>query len=309
MPKFAFKFISGKYQGGEFPIPDDGELIIGRAADLDMVLVEDMVSRKHAKLVAQNGALGIVDLGSTNGTFVNGEKVRQADLKKDDRVLIGTNILKVVLLNHEGKSVDDSADRDSVKAMMNSLGQRTAAPSTSMSGDLEEVPLPDLLQLFATNKKTGVLTIGGTQRGRLYLKDGMLQYVMIQTDPNLHPMKAMCRMLGWPSGTFQFETLAQPADVPAEFENSTENVLIEAMRQNDEAKRLLGQLPPLDSPVHLVVPVPGRLADFNAAELDILQAAINLQKLRTVVDRLPATDHQILTTLQKLLKAGVIAVS
>src|SRR4051812_40016581 len=96
MPKFAFKFISGKYQGGEFPIPEDGELLIGRAADLDMVLVEDMVSRKHAKLVAAAGVVTLIDLGSTNGTFVNGEKIRRAELKRNDRVLIGTSILKLV---------------------------------------------------------------------------------------------------------------------------------------------------------------------------------------------------------------------
>src|SRR5436189_3489590 len=96
MGKYAFKFISGKYVGGEFPIPDEGELLIGRASDLDLVLVEDMVSRKHAKLIAQNGSLTLSDLGSTNGTFVNGEKIRRTELKRNDRILIGTSIIKVI---------------------------------------------------------------------------------------------------------------------------------------------------------------------------------------------------------------------
>lgn len=306
MPKYAFKFISGKYQGGEFPIPDDGELLIGRAADLDMVLVEDMVSRKHAKLVGQEGVLQLVDLGSTNGTFVNGEKIRRADLKKDDRVLIGTNILKVVLA---GSGRDDASDKDSIKAMMNDLGQRQGQPSGSMSGDLEEVPLPDLLQLFATNKKTGVLTIGGANRGRLYLKEGMLQYVMIQSDPNLAPMKAMCRIVSWATGTFQFEALPQPADVPNEFDTSTENVLIEALRQNDESKRLVSQLPSLDAAVVLVIPVPGRLADLGPKELDVLQLALNHGSVRGVMDKAPLTDHEVLTHLLKLVKAGFLTLN
>ena len=304
MPKFAFKFISGKYQGGEFPIPDDGELLIGRAADLDMVLVEDMVSRKHAKLVGQAGALSLIDLGSTNGTFVNGEKIRRADLKKDDRVLIGTNILKVVLAGAAGS---DDSDKDSIKAMMTDLGQRQGGqPSTSMSGDLEEVPLPDLLQLFATNKKTGVLTIGGTHRGRLYLKEGMLQYVMIQSEPNLAPMKAMCRIVAWPTGTFQFEALPQPADVPNEFNSSTENVLIDALRQNDEAKRLVSQLSSLDATLTLVTPITGRLADLGPAELDVLQLAVNQQSVRSALDKATLTDHEVLTLLLKLVKAGFL---
>ena len=47
---YALKFISGKYQGGEFPLKGDKQLVIGRSSELDMVLVEDMVSRKHAKI-------------------------------------------------------------------------------------------------------------------------------------------------------------------------------------------------------------------------------------------------------------------
>src|SRR6476659_8709993 len=96
--EFALKFISGKYQGGEFPLPDRGEVVIGRASDVGMVLVEDMVSRKHARLIVDGTRLGIIDLGSTNGTFVNGEKVQKMELKIGDRVLVGTNILKVVAL-------------------------------------------------------------------------------------------------------------------------------------------------------------------------------------------------------------------
>src|SRR5262245_40262911 len=94
---FALRFISGKYQGGEFPLLPDREIVIGRASDLDMVLVEDMVSRKHAKITTNGGQVFIQDLGSTNGTFVNGEKVKKTRLKEGDRVLIGTSILKVLL--------------------------------------------------------------------------------------------------------------------------------------------------------------------------------------------------------------------
>ena len=75
---FALKFISGKYQGGEFPLKTEKQIVIGRSSELDMVLVEDMVSRKHAKITVQPGRITIEDLGSTNGTFVNGEKVKQA---------------------------------------------------------------------------------------------------------------------------------------------------------------------------------------------------------------------------------------
>ena len=103
---FVLRFISGKYQGGEFPIAADKQILIGRSSDLDMVLVEDMVSRKHARIAMQGEQIWIEDLGSTNGTFVNGEKIKRARLKEGDRVLIGTSILKVIA----GDAPKDGAD-------------------------------------------------------------------------------------------------------------------------------------------------------------------------------------------------------
>src|SRR5216110_2512848 len=97
--QWALRFISGKYQGGEFPLRPHREIVIGRSSELDMVLVEDMVSRKHAEIVTDDKNVSIQDLGSTNGTFVNGEKIRKVDLKDGDRILIGTSIIKLAAVN------------------------------------------------------------------------------------------------------------------------------------------------------------------------------------------------------------------
>ena len=48
---YALRFISGKYQGGEYPLAQSGDLVIGRSSELDLVLIEDMVSRKHACII------------------------------------------------------------------------------------------------------------------------------------------------------------------------------------------------------------------------------------------------------------------
>jgi hypothetical protein len=88
-PRFALRFISGKYQGGEVPLRMNREIIIGRSSDLDMVLVEDMVSRRHAKISSTDAEVYIQDMGSTNGTFVNGEKINgRALLHEGDRILM-----------------------------------------------------------------------------------------------------------------------------------------------------------------------------------------------------------------------------
>ena len=93
-PRFALRFISGKYQGGEFPLRMNREIIIGRSSDLDMVLVEDMVSRRHAKISSTEAEVYIQDMGSTNGTFLNGVRVTEAVLEHRVSIRIGSTELR-----------------------------------------------------------------------------------------------------------------------------------------------------------------------------------------------------------------------
>jgi pSer/pThr/pTyr-binding forkhead associated (FHA) protein len=86
----ALRFISGKYQGGEFPLGAQPEIIVGRSSELDMVLVEDMVSRRHARIECGVDQIVIEDLGSTNGTYLNEELLQTPrPLHPGDRVRIG----------------------------------------------------------------------------------------------------------------------------------------------------------------------------------------------------------------------------
>lgn len=305
MPRFAFKFISGKYQGGEVPLPDEGELTIGRASDLDLVLVEDMVSRKHAKLVAQHGILSITDLGSTNGTFVNGEKIRRTDIQRNDRVLVGTSILKVIA-GSELKE-DGIFDREAVRENLERLASR-ATESATMSGELEEVPLPDLLQLFASNKKSGILAVSGPRRGKLYIRGGQLQFAIIGGEPNMKPMKAICRMVGWDRGAFIMEEWDGKAEFPETFEVSTESILMEALRQHDEMRRLMPEMPPPEANLKLCVPMVPRLADLSPGELDTVQAAHNHAGFKSVVDKSEYTDYEAISNVKKLMASGYLEV-
>src|SRR5580693_457053 len=113
---YVLRFISGKYQGGEFPVVPEKQIFVGRSSDLDMVLVEDMVSRKHAKIAMQADQIWIEDLGSTNGTFVNGEKIKRARLKEGDRVLIGTSILKLIAGDAPRENMDAKRELENVAA-------------------------------------------------------------------------------------------------------------------------------------------------------------------------------------------------
>jgi pSer/pThr/pTyr-binding forkhead associated (FHA) protein len=307
MARYALKFISGKYQDGEFPLPDRGEVLIGRTTDLDLVLVEDMVSRKHAKLTIENESLTIMDLGSTNGTFVNGEKIKRREVKDQDRILIGTSIIKVVHASQlSGDS--DAADVGAIKQKMEELGSR--APRTAaMSGDLGEVPLPDLLQLFATNRKSGILVIHGPHSGKVFLHLGQLECASVGDGTELKPMKALCRMLGWSSGSFQFDPYEEGLTFPEKFQGSTESILIEALRQTDECKRILGDMPTPETKLQMCVPLAPKLSDLKKEDLETLQSVINFGVLQSIVDKSPETDLDILTSMRKLIKEGYVEVS
>ena len=62
---------------------------IGRAPRADFILDVALVSRLHCRLTAGDDALEVVDLKSTNGTFVNDKRVDKASLAKGDRLRIG----------------------------------------------------------------------------------------------------------------------------------------------------------------------------------------------------------------------------
>ena len=64
-------------------------LIVGRAPTCDLPVFDPTISRRHAELVAEGDSLRLRDLGSSNGTFINGAKVEQATVAVDDLVAFG----------------------------------------------------------------------------------------------------------------------------------------------------------------------------------------------------------------------------
>jgi Protein of unknown function (DUF3662)/FHA domain len=67
----------------------DDKVVLGRSRDCDITLDDPNVSRRHAEIRRENGAFWIVDLNSTNGIEVNGERVERARLSDSDTILIG----------------------------------------------------------------------------------------------------------------------------------------------------------------------------------------------------------------------------
>lgn len=82
-------YISGDNIGKIFRITKN-KTTIGRTDECDISIPDEQVSRKHACLTLSGETVSIEDLGSTNGTLVNGIKVDKALLKNNDRIQIGS---------------------------------------------------------------------------------------------------------------------------------------------------------------------------------------------------------------------------
>ena len=82
-------------QGQEFPLGD--ELTVGRAGGCGVALPDDtFVSQLHARVFRRDGRLYVEDLGSTNGTYLNRNKVASAvAMRKGDKLKIGKTTLEV----------------------------------------------------------------------------------------------------------------------------------------------------------------------------------------------------------------------
>lgn len=73
-----------------------GETLVGRDADSDIFLGDVTVSRHHARFIVDEHGLRVEDLGSTNGTYVNGDRGDAFMLAPRDEVMIGKYLLLVV---------------------------------------------------------------------------------------------------------------------------------------------------------------------------------------------------------------------
>ncbi len=317
---YVLKFISGKYQGGEFPLEMDSEIVIGRSSDLDMVLVEDMVSRRHARITSFSGDLSIEDFGSTNGTFVNGERITKARLKEGDRILVGTNIIKLV---HR----DNLDQTNSVPSGMNphgALGEGGSRPTQppmaprsnhnqtmtgTITGLIDEVPLPDLLQLFSTSKKTGMLVImSSDDTGKVFLRNGRVFYGTINDEYDISPYKAFYRMMAWKTGTFSLEHLAGDVSFENEINESVEGLMMEGMRQLDEILNLGGDVPDMNAYLIVTKPLLTPLRDLSPEQLDTFQAVLNFTKIGTILNKSESSDVDMMRHILYLIRNDYLRV-
>ena len=92
----SIRVLAGFYEGLEMPVDRDW-VVIGRGRGADIVISEPTMSRSHAAIGYDGEGFFVQDLGSTNGTRVNGKRAQKTPIKSGDDVQLGKLQLRVEL--------------------------------------------------------------------------------------------------------------------------------------------------------------------------------------------------------------------
>ncbi|HKH93951.1 MAG TPA: adenylate/guanylate cyclase domain-containing protein [Gemmatimonadaceae bacterium] len=150
-----------------FDLKMNAPLIVGRAPTCDLSVADPTISRRHAELLVDDEQVSLRDLGSSNGTFVNGRKVAAATLEVDDLIAFGkvafrlaawvptpnASTLAVPAAGTPGPTiVREMSLRDRRTPMFTSLGAPTTAPGalSRISSPLSAIPSDKSQQKLAT---------------------------------------------------------------------------------------------------------------------------------------------------------------
>ena len=90
------RIVSGPDRGKAHAIPD-GDHLVGRGLDCDIVLADPSVSRRHFRLIRKEESLDALDMGGANGTNVNGERVSRQALEAGDQIEVGTTVMEIYI--------------------------------------------------------------------------------------------------------------------------------------------------------------------------------------------------------------------
>jgi pSer/pThr/pTyr-binding forkhead associated (FHA) protein len=210
-------------------VPNTRELTLGRSSDCDIVVPSPNASRRHAAVGLREGVVEIRDLGSTNGTYVNGERVRSSTaLRPADQIDIGGKI--ITFCRVEARSAAAPADSE---ATVTFKREELDSPQRDLlRGDLREIPMAAVLQVLGETKKTGLLaTTTDNMVSRLWLLEGRI--VHAETG-RFRGLEAAHRVVVLRRGDFVFER-GETVDVTTVGISVTE-LLLEASRRLDESR-------------------------------------------------------------------------
>jgi len=169
---------------------------IGRSSMNDLPIADKMLSRQHARIVRDgNGGLAIEDMGSRNGTFVNGERLTAlVPLKSGDRITVGGVSLKVESESTTRVRIDEFANDD---ALDNTILKASAELLRKPTETDPRLPAEQLSKLIDSLRVVNELTI---ELLRDISVDELLKFLMDKVFETLNPDRAVVLLRSGPTG-------------------------------------------------------------------------------------------------------------
>ena len=209
---------------------------LGRGGGSDIFVNDVKASRRHAEIVPVDDGFMLTDLGSANGTLLNGEPVTEAPLANGDEIRIGSHALIFRLEDAEDVIEDFRRRARLVQEGQTLVG---AAPGAGgLSGAIDDVSLPEVVQLLEAGRKTGrVLVTGVGLSAAIYFSEGRViaaEFLSNSGEPKADH-DAVCEIFAMKDGIFEF--LPEEVTIKPRMNESTQALLLETMRRLDERGR------------------------------------------------------------------------
>lgn len=301
-------------QAYAFDLAETFRVAIGRHESNDIQLHARNVSNHHVEILNEADGVVVHDLSSTNGTYLNDEKVRQCQLTSGDRIGVGSHVLTVHLkprkIAWEGANRLYRDGTFEVGARGHLLALKTGSEQgrkTHPSNNPRDLAVSDLLKILSTNTLSTTLVVRrASEEVRIFVDNGR---VMHAEGGNAKAEKALYRVFGWDNATYELMELPTSSSVPHTVALPVDTLIMEGIQQAEEVEKLIALLPPPDAPLRLKEDCPLPLAALSPAEIEIYQSLIRHETVDRVLEESPVTDFRIVTLIQSLLRKGVFEIA
>src|SRR5882724_4844091 len=134
------------YAGKTMSLPEGKAIVLGRNRDVDLPLNDPKLSRRHCQIIATVNGCVITDLASTNGTFVNGNRLeadKQQELIEFDRIVLGDTEIELYLSEPGEKILAVSSDDNMPVVRINDDNSpvNRAGPTTATQSSMQAVDM------------------------------------------------------------------------------------------------------------------------------------------------------------------------
>ena len=107
--KAYIAILTGAKAGSQYQLENDRQTIIGRSRDCEIYIDDPDTSRRHAAVKPFGNDYYLMDMGSTNGTLVNGKPVENRILRHGDKITLGKQVLQFIIVGPDGEPYLDGS--------------------------------------------------------------------------------------------------------------------------------------------------------------------------------------------------------